>query len=435
MAETTSKGRGAPGVELSDVDRAVLAGSEGEAARRAMRIIVRIAEIQRAPKLIDISHVHVGGSIYTGPGSLEVIERLLTAGAKVRVPTTVNAISIDRRRGRVPEGGEEYARNADRLAAVLEAMGCRPIFSCTPYVFPDTPELGQDVLWAESNAIVYANSVIGARTNRHGDFMDVFAAITGRVPYSGLHRSENRVGNFLVEVPDVLDPDPHFFAVLGYLIGKEAGSHVPVIEGIGHAPSLESMKALCSTVAAAGAVALLHMVGVTPEAPTLEAALGGRKPDRTLTVTREDLRDVWRDMSSGRGRELHSVLIGSPHATLGDFVELADRVRGRKKDSRVDLLVTTSRFVHEQAEQQGLLDVLTEFGARVSTDTCLCMLNEQQLPSGTVGVMTNSGKFAHYGPGLINRGVYFGSTQDCVESAVLGRPAIAEPGWLNSWGR
>jgi predicted aconitase len=430
MVENTLNDRAAPGVELSAVDRAMLAGSEGEAARRAMRIIVRIAEIQGAPKLIDISHVHVGGSIYTGRGSLEALEQLLTDGAKVRVPTTVNAISIDRRRGHVPGVDEEYARNADRLAAVLEAMGCRPIFSCTPYVFPDTPKFGQDILWAESNAIVYANSVIGARTNRHGDFMDVCAAITGRVPWSGLHRGENRVGNFLVRVPDVLDPDPCFFAVLGYLIGKEAGSHVPVIEGMGHAPSLEAMKALCSTVATAGAVALFHMVGVTPEAPTLEAALGGRKPDRTLTVTPEDLRSVWRDMSSGRGRELQSVVIGSPHATLGDFVELAEQVRGRKKDARVDFLVTTSRFVHEQAEKQGLLEVLTEFGARVNTDTCLCMLNEDQLPGGTVGVMTNSGKFAHYGPGLINRGVYFGSTQDCVESAVVGRPVIAEPSWL-----
>ena len=212
-------------VELSEMDRAMLAGSEGEAARRAMRIILRIADIQGAPKLIDVSHVHVGGSIYTGQGSLGVIEQLVADGAAVRVPTTLNAISIDRRHQH-PGLDEEYARNADRLAGALEAMGCRPILSCTPYVFPGTPELGQDILWAESNAIAYANSVIGARTNRHGDFMDVCAAITGRVPYSGLHRSENRVGTFLVRVHHVLDPDPSYYTVLGYLIGKEAGSEM-----------------------------------------------------------------------------------------------------------------------------------------------------------------------------------------------------------------
>lgn len=417
-------------LELSDPDRAMLAGSEGEAARRAMRIIVRIAEIQGAPKLIDVSSVHVGGSIYIGPGSLEVIERLVADGAKVQVPTTINAISIDRCQP-LPTGADaEYARNADRLATALESMGCQPVFSCTPYVLPDLPEFGQDVLWAESNAIAWVNSVIGARTNRHGDFMDVCAAITGRVPYSGMHRAENRVGNFLVRVPDVAYADPSFYTVLGYLVGKEAGNRVPVIDGLDRAPSMEELKAFCSTVATSGAVGLFHMVGVTPEAPTLEAALGGHEPTETLVVTAADLRRVWDELSSGQGNEIQSVVVGSPHATLGDFVELAGLVQDRKKADGVDFLITTSRFVRDQAAQQNLIDPLTEFGARISTDTCLCMLNQSKLPAGTVGVMTNSGKFAHYGPGLIDRGVYFGSTRDCVESAALGTPVISTPAWL-----
>ena len=417
-------------VELSEGDRAMLAGSQGEAARRAMRIIVRIADLQGAPRLIDISHVHVGGSIYTGRGSLRVIEQLLADGAAVRVPTTLNAISIDRRQPVRPEADDDHARGAERLAAALVAMGCRPTFSCTPYIYPGAPELGQDIVWAESNAIAYANSVIGARTNRHGDFMDVCAAITGRVPYAGLHRPENRTGTFLVRVPEVSDPDPSWYSVLGYLVGQEAGSEIPVVDGLGGVPSLEALKAFCATVATAGAVGLFHLVGVTPEAPTVPAALGGRDPVRTLVVTARDLGRVWREMSSGTGEELRAVVIGSPHATLGDFVELAELVRGRRKDAGVDVLVTTSRLVHRQAETQGLLEVLTGFGARVSTDTCLCMLTERQFPQGAAGVMTNSGKFAHYGPGLIRRGVHFGSTADCVESAVLGRPVIAEPAWL-----
>jgi cis-L-3-hydroxyproline dehydratase len=418
-------------VELSETDRAMLAGREGEAARRAMRIIVRMADMLDAPKLIDVSHVHVGGSIYTGAGSLRVVEQLVADGAAVRVPTTLNAISIDRRQQRPPGMDEEFARNAERLARALEAIGCRPTFSCTPYVFPGSPQRGQDILWAESNAIAYANSVIGARTNRHGDFMDLFAAITGRVPYSGLHRDENRVGTFLVTVPEVVDPDPTYYSVLGYLVGKEAGNQVPVIDGLNTVPSLEALKAFCSTVATSGAVGLFHMVGATPEAPTLRAAMGGRAPQRQLVVTPRELGRVWREMSSGRGEELQLVLVGSPHATLGDFVELAERVRGRRRHAGVDFLVATSRLVHQQAERGGLLDGLTEFGARITTDTCLCMLTESQLPPGTVGVMTNSGKFAHYGPGLVKRGVHYGSTGDCVESAVLGRPVIAEPEWLS----
>ena len=418
------------GVALSERDRAMLAGDDGDAAEVAMRIVLRMAAVQQATELIDVSHVHIGGSIYTGPGSLHVIERMVALGATVRVPTTVNAISIDRSQWAGRELDGEFARNADRLATALQEMGARPIFSCTPYVFPEGPAFGDDILWAESNAIAYANSVIGARTNRHGDFMDVCAAVTGRVPRSGLHLPENRVGDVLVRIPAVEDPDPSFFATLGYLVGKQAGTDIPVIEGVSGTPSTEDLKAFCSTVATSGPVGLFHMVGVTPEAPTVQAALGGRLPRRVLDVTTADLRDVWRDLSSGRADSLQLVLLGSPHATLGDLERLAGLTRGRRKHPDVEVLVTTSRFVRDQASARGLLSAIEAFGMRVSTDTCLCMLTESSLAPGTDGVMTDSGKFAHYGPGLIRRGVHFGSAQDCVESAVAGRPVLAEPQWL-----
>ena len=418
-------------VELSDHDLAMLAGEDGEAARLAMRIVVKMAAIQRAPRLIDISHVHVGGSIYTGVGSLAVIERLVELGAQVRVPTTLNAISVDRAHGMEVGVDPEFTANGERLATALEKRGARPTFSCTPYVFPHGPRLGEDILWAESNAIAYANSVIGARTNRHGDFLDVCAAITGRVPYSGLHLPENRKGDFLFRVPAVADPDPSFFTTLGYLVGKHTGTDVPVIDGLIGTPSTEALKSFSSTVATAGTVGLFHMVGITPEAPTLEAAFGGRQPKRILEVTEDALRTVWEQLSTGVGDHLQLVLMGSPHATLGDFVELAALVAGRVKHPGVDFLITTSRFVEEQARRQGLLDPIETFGARISTDRCLCMLNEQMLQPGTEGVMTNSGKFAHYGPGLIRRGVYFGSAADCVDSAVAGKPQLGEPEWLS----
>lgn len=430
MTERVTRSEVGAILELSEQDRAMLAGDHGEAAALAMRIVVRMAGIQQAPKLIDITHVHVGGSIYTGPGSLDVIERLVQLGAKVRVPTTLNAISIDRVRG--VEGGvdPEFSALAGRLADAFEAMGARTTFTCTPYVYPDGPRPGEDILWAESNAIAYANSVIGARTNRHGDFMDIFAAITGRVPYSGLHLPENRYGDVLLRVPHVEDPDTSFFTALGYLVGKQAGTGVPVIEGIVGTPSLEALKALSATVATSGTVGLFHIVGVTPEAPTLEAALGGCEPRRIIEISREDLLAVWRQLSSGEGEGLQFVVMGSPHATLGDFAELAQLVDGREKHPDVDVLITTSRLVHDAARARGWIDAIDRFGARVSTDRCLCMLNEQMLPPGTEAVMTNSGKFAHYGPGLVRRGVYFGSTADCVESAVAGRPMLGTPSWV-----
>ncbi len=419
-------------LSLSKEDLEMLDGSHGKAAQQAMRIIVRMAHIQQATELVDISHVHIGGSIYTGKGSLNVIEELVSNGAQVRVPTTVNSISIDRSQRGVWNSGNEFDTNAGRLATALEAMGANPIFSCTPYVFPKTPQFGQNVLWAESNAIVYANSVIGARTNRHGDFMDVCAALTGRVPKSGLHLSENRRGTLLVHVPDVAGADPSFYTVLGYLIGKHAAADIPVIEGIRQKPSLEELKSLCATLATSGAVGMFHMVDVTPEAPTLEAALGNVEPQRRFDVTKDQLRQVWNELSSASSTTLSMVAMGSPHATLGDLAELRALVSGKKKHPRVEFLITTSRFVRDRAQELGIVKDLEEFGVRISTDTCLCMFNSSRVPSDATGIMTNSGKFAHYGPGLISRGIYFGAAKDCVDSAIAGKPVISEPGWLRS---
>lgn len=219
-------------IQLSTFDEELLAGAHGEAARRAIKVVLEIARIQGAPKLIDISSVHIGGSIYTGQGSLNVVETLVKLGGKVRVPTSINAISIDRQRWREQNIDAEFAGYSERLAAAFEAMGANPVFSCTPYVFSEIPSFGDDIVWAESNAIAFSNSVLGARTNRHGDFLDICAAITGRAPYCGLHLPENRKGTILIEVPEFDREDSDFFSILGYVVGKLAGSAVPVIDGI-----------------------------------------------------------------------------------------------------------------------------------------------------------------------------------------------------------
>lgn len=415
---------------LSRRDRQMLDGAFGDAVQTAMRVVTKIARIQGATELLDISHAHIGGSIYTGQGSLQVIETLARQGARVRVPTTINAISIDRQRWRSQGIDPVFAGYADRLAIAFEQMGANPVFSCTPYIFPEAPGFGQDIVWAESNAIAYANSVLGARTNRHGDFLDICAAITGRAPRCGLHLPENRLGDFLVTVPAFEHIDSTFYTALGYLIGRHAGTSIPVVQGLTQRPSLEDLKSFSATIATSGAVGLYHLVGITPEARTLEQALGGRAPARTLDVSRKALWDVWHGLSSGAGDRLDLVVMGSPHFTLGDCEALAGLVAGRRKHPEVDFLITTSQLVYRQATHAGWAADIERFGARFSTDTCLCMLNEPMLAASTGAVMTNSGKFAHYGPGLINRGVYFGGLDDCVRSAIAARPMIALPRWL-----
>lgn len=417
---------------LSDHDEAMLHGNFGQGPQIAMRILIRIAKIQGAEELIDISQVHIGGSIYTGPGSLAIVEQFANFGAKVRVPTTLNAISVDKRRWRDQGIDENFATKALRLADAFEEIGASPTFSCTPYALPGAPSAGEDIVWAESNAITYANSVIGARTNRHGDFLDICAAITGRAPKTNLHLTENRHGNFLVELPPLNDVDGAFFTALGYIVGQHSEGLVPVIDGLQSEPSLDDLKALCAAVSTSGPVGLVHVVGVTPEAPTRDKAFSGTKPLRSIQITEDMLVDIHRELSSGRGvPPLDSVFLGSPHFTLGDFKELSQLTDGRRCHPRVDTVIMTSRFVLEQAEANGWAQAAEHFGARISTDTCLCMLNSSIVPADTNTVMTSSGKFAHYGPGLIRQDVWYSSLRDCIDSAVCGKPVIRTPHWAS----
>jgi len=419
-------------LELSEYDESLLSGDFGEAPKIAMRILTRIAKMQNARELLDISHVHIGGSIYTGKGSLTVIERFVEYGARVTVPTTINAISVDKRQWRAHNVDEEFAKKAIRLANGYERIGASSIFSCTPYVFPEAPQRGQDIVWAESNAITFANSVIGARANRHGDFLDTCAAITGRAPKTGLHISHNRNANFLVEIPSFPYVDDSFYTALGYLIGQSAGNLIPVIQGIEVTPSVEELKLLCAAASTSGAVGLIHIVGVTPEAPTLKTALDGKKPHRTLQVTEAMLHKTLRSLTSAQGApHLDLVVLGSPHFTLGDFYELAQLTPGRKVNPHTNVLITTSRFVLDEALSKGWAQEIERFGAQIRTDTCLCMLSPANLPQGTRSVMTNSGKFAHYGPGLIRQNIWYGSLEECINSAERGVPVTRTPRWLS----
>lgn len=405
---------------LSPYDYAVLNGEKGEAAKKAMQIIVNIAKIQQAKQLIDISNVHIGGSIYTGEHSLQIIELLAKLNGKVVVPTTMNAISLDRKRWIQQGINHKFAENANRLVVAYEKMGVKPTFSCTPYIFSNGPQLGDDIVWAESNAIAYANSVIGARTNRHGDFLDICAALTGRAPKTGLHIKENRYGTFVVNAPKPPENDSTFYTVLGYAIGKLSTNGVPVIVTEDKELTLEDLKSFSAAISTSGPVGLYHIVGVTPEAPTLDAAFGSNEPTTTYDLTIEQLADVRKNLSTSESDTVEMIVMGSPHFTLNECKELASLVKGKNINEDIDFLITTSTYVFEQAKKLGYVNAIEMFGGRFSTDICLCMLNEKMLKKDVKTVMTNSGKFAHYGPGLINRKVVFRNLEQCVVTSING---------------
>jgi predicted aconitase len=386
-----------------------------------MRIVAATAEMARAERLIDVVSAHVDGCLYHGRASLDFAERLMEGGARVRVPTTLNVGSLDLLHPERYRGDPETGRRARRLMDLYEAMGCRPTWTCAPYQLPaHRPARGEHVAWAESNAIVFANSVLGARTDRYGDFIDISAAITGRVPHAGLHRDGDRRGRIVFrvgDVPEALLGEDVFYPVLGYLIGVEAGSRVPVIEGLPPTATEDQLKALGATAASSGSVALFHGVGLTPEAPTLTAALGGLRPERTVDVGIGEVTRARDALTTARGGTLTAVSVGTPHFSVTEFERLLGMLEGRPVAAGVDFYASTSRGILGEVEAWGWLPALEDAGVKVVVDTCTYVtpiLRQQGL------VMTNSGKWAYYAPGNLGIEVAFGSLLECVRSAQRG---------------
>src|SRR5271156_1818737 len=287
-------------LKLSDLDRELAGGVHGGAAAFAMRLLMRLAEAVDARSFIAIEQAHFDGCLYLGRASLDFVERLTALGGKVRVPTSLNVGSLDLIHPELFRGSDEVRTNGARLMQAHVGLGCAPTFTCAPYQSLFRPRFGAQIAWGESNAIVFANSVIGARTNRYGDFIDLCCAMTGRAPAYGLHLTENRAARALVEVvsiPDDWDSEQVAVAV-GHAIGRCGGGLVPAIVGLPSGMSEDDLKALGAAAASSGAVALFHAVGLTPEAPDLETACGGVAPEFHLRLTADDLRQAARSLST-----------------------------------------------------------------------------------------------------------------------------------------
>jgi len=414
-------------VKLSTRDEQLLDGQHGEAARLAMRILVRMAEVQGAAEMMDVSQAHIDGCGLLSETGLEFAETLAAKGAKVCIPTTLNMGPLDLQNWRQFGVNEDFAAKAIRQAKAYTDMGCIPTWTCAPYQSYLTPRFGQQIAWGESNAICYANSVLGARTNRYGDFIDICAAITGRVPGCGLHLKQNRKGQILLRLVDI-DPDimhgNAFYAVLGHLIGSLAEDKIPVIEGLSVDVSSDQFKALCAAAASSGAVALFHAIGVTPEANTLEEAFKGEKPERIIDIHLSDLQKSRADLSTAReGDELDLVVLGCPHFSFDEFRELAGLIqdqteKGKTLHPDVKFVVISSQTSYALLQRSDFLGVLTDFGVEVTLDTCI--FHTPMVSPDTKVIMTNSGKCAYYAPGQLGVQVAFGSMAECVDSAVKG---------------
>lgn len=417
---------------LTDKDLQMLRGDHGPATKMAMSILVRMAEVSGAKELLDITGAHIDSTVYIGDAGLEFAERLAGLGAKVAVPTTLNVSGLDEHHWQEWAVPTNWARQAHRQMIAYQSMGTIPTWTCAPYQTEMKPSFGQQIAWGESNAIVFANSVIGARTERYPDLFDICCAITGRAPAIGLHLTENRAGNLLLQlkdIPETLQSSDDFYPVLGHFMGRAALDRIPVIRGMGITPNEDQLKALGAASASSGAVAMFHMVGVTPEAPTLESAFQGNRPEEIFTVTMDMLRQSRRELTHTDSEALDMVVLGSPHFSLAEFKLLAPLVHGKRKHPNLKFLVTSSRAMTQLAKQAGFLDVLQAFGAQLTVDTCI--LTSPMLQPEVKYLMTNSAKFAYYTPGLLGRQITFGSLKDCVTSAIEGKVVRDETLWAN----
>jgi predicted aconitase len=260
--------------------------------------------------------------------------------------------------------------------------------------------------------------------------LDICCAITGRAPAVGLHLQENRAAQLLlrlVDIPTDLQADDSFYPVLGHLLGKLSGQHIPAVEGLSVQPSEDQLKALGAAAASSGAVALFHLIGVTPEAPTAAEAFHHRPPLRSFDVTFDSLQAARRELTTARGAHLDMVVLGSPHFSLAEFRQLAPLLEGRRCHPRVQFLVTSSRAMVLLAKQAGCLSSLETFGGKITVDTCI--LASPMLPPAIKRLMTNSAKYAYYAPGLLDTEVTFGSLADCVASAEAGYVVRDETLW------
>jgi predicted aconitase/predicted aconitase with swiveling domain len=419
-------------IELTKHDRALLDGQHGKAAQVAMQIVLRMAELQGARRLVDVTQAHIDGCIYTGPASLRFAEQLVQWGANVRVPTTLNSISVDQRRWRELGIDPALGEPASALGDAYMAMGAQLSFTCAPYLLDSAPKAGEQIVWAESNAVVYANSVLGARTLKYPDYLDICIALTGRAPLIGCHLDAQRKARLQVEVPALGELDDAFYPLLGYHIGTLAGSRIPLVRGLeNRKPSLDDLKAFGAAFATTSAAPLFHIAGITPEAIDPALVLEGDVALPVETIRLKDLLVSWRELNSARDSRVDVVSLGNPHFSLSEFAHLARLCLGRHKHPDVVLAITCGRAVLEQAREAGHIAVIEAFGATLVTDTCWCMLGEPVIPPGAKTLMTNSGKYAHYAPGLVGRKVHFASLAECVDTACSATASGRLPAWLN----
>ena len=409
------------GLELTGVERSMLDGELGRGTQRAMGVIVALAEALGAPRLLEVGGAHIDGCLYHGEVSLDYVRWLAEDGARVRVPTSLNVTAHDLVRPGTYRGDPDIREASTQLADAYVALGCMPTFTCAPYHAGVRPAFGEQVAWAESNAIVFANSVLGARTDRYGDFTDLAAAITARVPWRGLHTDEGRLPTLVVELSERVAgtlTDESAFGMLGFAIGSRAGGRVPLLSGRPDEVSEDDLKAFGAGAATSGDVGLFHWLEVTPEAAWAAQAIDARAVER-MVIDIDALEEARTTLGARVEGPIDAVAVGTPHLSVEGVAELRALLADVPGPLAVELVASTSRRVLEVVRTRGWDGELERAGVRFVTDTCTYLSPVLAHPDGVT--MTDSAKWAFYAPTNLGARVAYGTLRECVASARAGR--------------
>lgn len=418
-------------MRLTDDEKAMLDGAEGIGRQKAMEFLVRYGTALGAEKLVDTKNV--GGYLIADRnryrrfnGSFDALFSItgLDSDETIELPK-VKVFSCQFETDMDPEYYEIEGKDKedyDRYMAnmkYLEKMGVNLMCTCTPYLVGNTPIKGEHCAWMESSAVVYINSVLGARTNCEGNSSSACAMLTGKIPYWGFHTDEHRRGTHLAKVEVPIDNFMDW-GLLGYYIGKQVGDKVPVIDGIKVIPSQDELKQFGAATASSGGVEMYHIPGITADASTLEEAFGGRTGILDFKYGPEERRYAYEQINLiGKNEEVDFVLFGCPHYSLQQVRELCALLEGKRIKDGSSLWVMMPRALKDTAIRNGYVKLIEEAGGVVMSDSCPAL--GHLMPKGTKVMATNSAKQAHYLPSMMGIEAWYGTTEECVNAAITGR--------------
>jgi predicted aconitase len=401
---------------LTDKQKRMLAGEYGEPVRIAMEMLNALGEVYGAEKMIPVRKAHCAGLSLKSHGiaGMEWAEDMVRKGAKVVIPTTMNVIGVDRSRDlKLPS---KWVENQMRIQRAYEAMGCIGTSSCVPYYFSFLPHFGEHIAWAESSAVVFVNSVLGARDNREGGPSAWAAGITGLTPFYGLHLDRNRRGDILfkvnVELKDLAD-----YGALGNYVGSMIGEKIPVFEHLGQ-PTTEQMVYFGAALASAGGVAMYHILGLTPEAQDIKGVFGGKKYE-TVELGKEELEQGYINLNNSKRRDVDYVALGCPHCSLNQIRDIAKMLDGKRVKEGVTLWIHTNIPIKQMAINFGYAKIIEDAGGIITQDLCTILGDPEDLGFKTLA--THSAKMAFYAPGNNGFDVWYGSEEQCIKAALTGR--------------